>query len=74
MTYQDLDEIRKVEKITGKSVTYEIVDRRPGDIACCYADPKYANELLGWKAELGLNEMIEDAWRWQSNNPNGYQS
>ncbi|MGL4623564.1 MAG: UDP-glucose 4-epimerase, partial [Culicoidibacterales bacterium] len=48
-------------------------DRRPGDIAMCYADPKLANAELGWSAKYGVKEMCEDSWRWQSQNPNGYQ-
>ena len=50
-----------------------IKDRRPGDIAMCYADAKKAEEELGWKAQFGIREMCEDAWRWQKNNPNGYE-
>ena len=57
----------------GHAVPYVIRPRRPGDIAACYADPSLAAEELGWKAELGLKEMCEDAWRWQSTNPNGYR-
>ncbi|MGY9053885.1 MAG: hypothetical protein ACKVH9_10070 [Rhodobacterales bacterium] len=49
------------------------MDRRPGDVATCYADPDYALEKLGWKSDLGLDEMCEDAWRWQSINPNGFK-
>ena len=56
----------------GRPVPYEIVARRPGDVAACYADPSHALEVLGWKAERGLKEMCEDAWRWQSQNPDGY--
>ena len=51
---------------------YQIVGRRPGDIATCYADPTYAKEKLDWKAEYELDEMCEDTWRWQSMNPDGY--
>ena len=53
-------------------VPYEIVDRRPGDIATCYADPSLARERLGWSARLGLQVMCEDAWRWQEQNPLGF--
>ena len=49
------------------------MDRRPGDVAMCYANPKKANEELGWKAKFGIERMCQDAWRWQSNNPNGYR-
>ena len=58
---------------TGKPVPYEISDRRPGDVAELYADPKKAADMLGWKAELGTKEMCEDTWRWQSTNPMGYK-
>ena len=70
--YSVLEMINAFEAASGKSVPYEIVDRRPGDIAECYADPSYAKELLGWTAQRGLEEMCRDAWRWQSDNPNGY--
>ncbi|HLR34123.1 MAG TPA: UDP-glucose 4-epimerase, partial [Tissierellales bacterium] len=53
-------------------VPYEIVDRRPGDIAECYADPRKAYEELGWKADKDIVDMCKDAWNWRSNNPNGY--
>jgi UDP-glucose 4-epimerase len=53
-------------------VPYQIVDRRPGDIAACYADPSAAQQLLGWKAERGIDQMCEDSWRWQSMNPQGF--
>ena len=48
------------------------MDRRAGDIATCYADPSYAAEILNWKVECELDEMCEDTWRWQSQNPDGY--
>jgi UDP-glucose 4-epimerase len=53
-------------------VPYQLVDRRPGDIATCYADPVLAERLLGWKAQFGVERMCEDAWRWQVENPDGY--
>ena len=59
-------------KACGKEIPYVIRERRPGDIATCYADPAKAKEELGWVAERGLDEMCEDTWRWQSGNPNGY--
>jgi UDP-glucose 4-epimerase len=62
------------EQASGRKIPYEFVERRPGDVAECYADPTLANTKLGWKAELGIKEMCEDAWRWQKNNPNGYRS
>ena len=54
-------------------VPYVIKDRRPGDIATCYSDASKAEKELGWKAENDIREMCEDSWRWQSNNPNGYE-
>lgn len=68
-----LEMIRAFEAASGRDVPFKIVDRRPGDIAECYADPTYAFESLGWKAERGIDEMLEDTWRWQSQNPNGYK-
>lgn len=65
--------VEGMSKATGKAVPYEIAPRRPGDVASVYADPKRAEELLGWKATLGQKEMCEDTWRWQSNNPLGYK-
>lgn len=70
--YSVLDMVRAFEKASGRPVPYEIVARRPGDIAACYADPEKAARLLGWKAEKGLDDMCADSWRWQSMNPNGY--
>ena len=70
--YSVLDMVNAFSEASGREVAYKIVDRRPGDVAMCYADPKKANEELGWKAKYGIKEMCEDAWRWQSNNPNGY--
>ena len=70
--YSVLDVVKAFSEASGKDIPYEIVDRRPGDIATCYADPKKANEELGWKAEREIKEMCEDSWRWQSNNPKGY--
>ena len=71
--YSVLEMVKAFEKASGKSVPYEIVARRPGDVAQCYADPTYAYEVLGWKAELGIDRMCEDAWRWQRENPKGYR-
>lgn len=71
--YSVLEMVNAFIKVTGKPIPYRIVDRRPGDIASCYADPSKANKELGWKATRGLEEMCQDAWRWQSNNPNGYE-
>jgi UDP-glucose 4-epimerase len=70
--YSVLDIVRAFEQVSGQSVPYKIAPRRPGDIASCYADPRLAWELLGWRAERGIDEMCADAWRWQSSNPKGY--
>jgi UDP-glucose-4-epimerase len=70
--YSVLEIVKAFEKVNGVSIPYEIVERRPGDIAECYADPKKAKEVLGWEAELTLEDMCRDTWRWQKNNPNGY--
>ena len=71
--YSVLEMVMAFEKASGKEIPYQITDRRMGDIASCYADPSYAEEKLGWKAECDLNEMCEDVWRWQNNNPDGYK-
>jgi UDP-glucose 4-epimerase len=71
--YSVLDMVKAFEKSSNRAVNYEVVNRRPGDVAQCYADASYAFELFGWKAELGIEEMSEDTWRWQSMNPNGYR-
>ncbi|WP_296824732.1 UDP-glucose 4-epimerase GalE [Sulfurovum sp.] len=70
--YSVLDMVKAFEKASGKEVPYRIAPRRAGDIAKCYADPSYAKEILGWEAKKGIEEMCKDSWRWQSNNPNGY--
>ncbi len=67
-----LEMVAAFEKASGKSVPYEIVDRRPGDIAECWADPSKAEKELHWRAKYGLDRMCRDSWRWQSENPNGY--
>ncbi len=64
--------IETFERITGQSVPFEIVERRPGDIAQCWADPSLANRVLGWNAVRSLDDMCADAWRWQHMNPAGY--
>ena len=66
-----LEMIAAFEKASGKKIAYEVVGRRPGDIASCYADPSKAEKELGWKAELGLDRMCADSWRWQEANPDG---
>jgi UDP-glucose 4-epimerase len=70
--YSVLNMVKAFQKASGKKVAYKIVERRAGDVAKCFADPGYAYETLGWRAEKGVDEMCEDSWRWQSNNPNGY--
>lgn len=71
--YSVLDMVKAFSKACGKEIPYEIKPRRAGDIDMCYADPSKALKVLGWKAERGLDEMCEDTWRWQSQNPNGYR-
>lgn len=71
--YSVLEVIHTFEKATGIQVPYTIVDRRAGDIAKCYADPKKAEKELGWKAKKTLEDMCQDSWRWQEKNPNGYR-
>jgi UDP-glucose 4-epimerase len=70
--YSVLEMVKAFESASGKQVPYEIVDRRPGDIAECWADPAKAMKELEWRAERTLEQMTEDTWRWQSNNPQGY--
>ena len=70
--YSVLDMVRAFEQASGRPVPYDIVPRRPGDVATCYADPARARELLGWEATRGIEQMCADAWRWQSMNPQGY--
>ncbi len=70
--YSVLDIVKNFEEAAGKEIPYVIKERRAGDIATCYADPTKAEKELGWKAQYGIKEMCEDSWRWQSNNPNGY--
>jgi UDP-glucose 4-epimerase len=70
--YSVLEVVHAFEKATGKPLPYRIVERRPGDIATCYADPAKAEKELGWKAKYDINRMCEDAYRWQTMNPDGY--
>ena len=72
--YSVLDMVKAFEKASEKTVPYKIAPRRAGDIAKCFANPSYAKKILGWKAKKGIEEMCEDSWKWQSNNPNGYNS
>jgi UDP-glucose 4-epimerase len=71
--YSVLDMVKAIEEASGNTVPYQIVARRSGDIATCFADPSFAAQEIGWTAEHDLQQMAEDTWRWQSNNPNGYQ-
>ncbi|HET8706718.1 MAG TPA: GDP-mannose 4,6-dehydratase, partial [Pseudomonadales bacterium] len=66
-----LEVVRAFEKASGKQIAYEVVNRRDGDIAACWADPAMAEKLLGWKAVRDIDDMCQDAWNWQSKNPNG---
>ena len=72
--YSVLDIIKAFSQACGKEIPYVIDPRRPGDIATCYSDPSKAYEVLGWKAEKNLEDMCRDAWRWQSQNPDGYDA
>jgi UDP-glucose 4-epimerase len=67
-----LELVRAFETASGRAIPYEIVGRRPGDVAEVYADPRRAEALLGWRAERDVDAMCRDAWRWQSMNPAGY--
>ena len=71
--YSVLDIVKNFEAATGVKIPYVIKLRRAGDIATCYCDASKAEKELGWKAENGIREMCEDSWRWQSNNPQGYE-
>lgn len=71
--YSVLDVLHAFEKACGKTLPYEVVARRAGDIAACYADPAKAERELGWRAQFGVERMCADAWRWQSQNPNGFE-
>ena len=67
-----LDMVKAFNEANGLNLPYKIVDRRPGDIATCYADPARSEQMLGWKAEKNLQDMVRDSWNWQSKNPMGY--
>ena len=71
--YSVLDVVHNFEKATGQKVSYTVVDRRPGDIGTCYSDASKAANELGWRASYNLEEMCRDSWKWQENNPNGYE-
>ena len=70
--YSVLDMVNTFQSVNNVPVPYQIVERRPGDLATCYADPVKSAEILGWKAEKTLSDMCQDSWRWQSQNPNGF--
>lgn len=70
--YSVLEVVAAFEKACGRKIAYRLVDRRPGDVASCYADPERARQVLGWSAERDIDTMCTDAWRWQSANPLGY--
>ena len=70
--YSVLEMVRAFEKASGKQIACQVVGRRPGDIASCYADPSKAAKELNWKAEFGLDEMCRDGWNWQEKNPDGF--
>ena len=72
--YSVMDVIRAYEEVIGRPIRYQVTDRRPGDVALYYADPSLAEALLGWRAERSLKQMCADSWRWQSQNPMGYES
>jgi len=71
--YSVLEMLNAFSKACGKDIPYTVSPRRPGDIAACYAAPEKALKELGWQAERGIDVMMQDTWRWQSNNPNGYK-
>ena len=71
--YSVLDMVKAFQMACGLQIKYQIVARRLGDIACCYADPASAKAKLGWSAQFGIDRMCQDSWRWQSMNPNGYE-
>lgn len=70
--YSVLDMVKEFEKQSGKAIPYQIVPRRAGDVASCYADPSIATKELNWEATKGLDDMCRDSWNWQSKNPEGY--
>jgi UDP-glucose 4-epimerase len=72
--YSVIEVVKAFEKASGRKINYKIVPRRPGDIAECWADPAKAKNELGWTAVRGIDKMCEDCWRWQSQNPNGFEA
>jgi len=71
--YSVLDVVKAFEKASGKAVPYEIVARRPGDVAQCFANPAKALDVIGWEAQYGIERMCTDHWRWQAQNPRGFE-
>lgn len=71
--YSVLEMVKAFEVASARAVQFEVVSRRPGDIAVCWSDPSYAGQVLGWKAQRGLEQMCADSWRWQQQNPEGYR-
>jgi UDP-glucose 4-epimerase len=71
--YSVLELVEAFERVNSARVPHELVARRPGDVAVCYADPAAAKRLFGWEAKRGLDDMCRDAWRWQQQNPQGYR-
>jgi UDP-glucose 4-epimerase len=72
--YSVLDLVKSFEQVSGRSIPYQIVERRPGDIAAFYADASLAEKLLNWRVECDLDQMCLDSWNWQSKNPNGFET
>lgn len=70
--YSVLDMVKAFESSTGQKIPYQLVERRPGDVATCFADPSAAKAQLNWEAKLDINAMCRDTWHWQSKNPSGY--
>ena len=71
--YSVLEMVQAFAKASGRDVPYQVVERRPGDVASCYADPSHAEKVLGWQAKRGIDAMCADHWRWQESNPAGYR-
>ena len=71
--YSVLEVIAAFERASGRRIPFRIAERRPGDVAACWADASKASDELDWRAELDLDRMCSDAWRWQQRNPNGYR-
>ena len=72
--YSVLELVAAYGRASGREIPYQIVPRRPGDVAACYADPALAQQQLGWQARLDLDRMCADSWRWQTMNPNGFSA